>query len=101
MAGQVDTVLGQVMAGHLGQTLMHEHLLIDTRTAATGRRATSPFRSGCTTATSRGETMIICTASHRQPGAGAERGDGPGVRPRGRLGAAPAGSSSSSRIASV
>src|SRR5262249_41292693 len=29
MAGQVDTVLGQVMAGDLGQTLMHEHLLID------------------------------------------------------------------------
>jgi len=63
MAGQVDTVLGQVMAGDLGQTLMHEHLLIDTRTAATGRRATSPFRSGCTTTTFRGETMIIRTAS--------------------------------------
>jgi len=34
MTGPVDTVLGQVMAGDLGQTLMHEHLLIDTRTAA-------------------------------------------------------------------
>jgi phosphotriesterase-related protein len=34
MAGQVDTVLGPVIAGDLGQTLMHEHLLVDTRTAA-------------------------------------------------------------------
>lgn len=34
MPAHVETVLGPVPAGDLGPTLMHEHLLVDTRTAA-------------------------------------------------------------------
>jgi len=34
MSGDVDSVLGLLRAGDLGVTLMHEHLLVDTRTPA-------------------------------------------------------------------